>query len=50
MEEQKSRRRDFTDMARKIADGSEMSEDDSEEEMEEGGGVDEVDGKEVSGI
>ncbi len=44
MEEQKSRRRNFADMARKIADGSDMSEEDNEEEMEDGGEMDEVDG------
>lgn len=48
MEQQKARRRNFADLARKLADGSDVSEDDSGEEMEEGGGVDEVDGKGVS--
>lgn len=48
MDEQKSRRRDFADMARKIADGCEVSGEENEEEMEEGN-VDEVDGKKVSG-
>lgn len=50
MEEQKSRRRDFADMARKIADGCEVSGEESEGEMEEEEGVDEVDGKKVSGM
>ena len=46
LEKQKSRRRDFADMARKIADGCEVSGEESEDEMEEGC-KDEVDGTKV---
>lgn len=42
LEEQKTRRRNFADHARKIAEGDELS-DDSDGEMDEDGGMDEVD-------
>ena len=47
LEEQRSRRRDFADLARKIAEGGEIT-DDSDGEMEEGS-IDEVDAKKVGG-
>ena len=41
IEEQKSRKKNFADLARKLADGSEMSEeDDSDEDMDECAGED----------
>ena len=42
LEEQKSRRRDFADHARRIAEGEELA-DDNDGEMDEGGDMDEVD-------
>ena len=45
LEEQKARRRDFSDYVRKVVDGEMLDED--EDEMEEGGGIDEVDSMEV---
>lgn len=43
LEDQQKRRRDFADHARRIAQGDELSDLSDDGEMEEGGGVDEVD-------
>lgn len=46
LDDQRSRRRDFADHARKLAEGEEVDvSDDSDAEMEEGDGVDEVDAR-----
>ena len=42
LEEQQKRRRDYADHARRLAEGSELS-DESDGEMDQGAGVDEVD-------
>jgi len=49
IEKQKTRKKNFADLARKLADGSEMSEEDeSDEDMDEGGGEGREDAKQVS--